>query len=204
MSGGFWTLRRTAALLKRPAAARKGLPTLLVFSDPERTPDLEALARRLPVGAALVFRAFGAADAEATGRRLLKLVRARRGLLLIGADAGLAARIGADGVHLPERAAFRARRLKASRPDWLVTAAAHSPRAMRRARAAGVDAAVVSAVFPSASPSAGRPIGVLRLAQIARGAGLPVYALGGVNDRTAGRLQDVGLAGLAAVDGFRT
>lgn len=183
---------------------RKGLPRLLVFTDPERTPDLEALAGRLPPGAALVFRAFGAADAEATGRRLLQLVRARGGRLLVGADAQLAARIGADGVHLPERAVARARRLKALRPDWLVTAAAHSPAAARRAQAAGADAAVVSAVFPSRSPSAGRPIGVIRLAQIARMAGLPVYALGGVNNRTAGRLKDTSVAGLAAVDGFRT
>ena len=197
-------MRRTAGLLKRPAAARKGLPALLVFTDPERTPDLEALAGRLPPGAALVFRAFGAADAEAVGRRLLRLVRARGGRLLVGADVELAARIGADGVHLPERAVARARRLKARRPDWLVTAAAHSPAAARRARAAGADAAVVSAVFPSKSPSAGRPIGAIRFAQIARMAGLPVYALGGVNDRTAGRLKDTSVAGLAAVDGFRT
>ncbi|CAN7173667.1 thiamine phosphate synthase [Phenylobacterium sp. LjRoot219] len=206
--GGFWTLRRTAGLLKRPTPDRKGparraLPQLLVFTDPARTPDLDALAAVLPPGAALVFRAFGAADAETVARRLLKRVHARRGRLLIGADAALAARIGADGVHLPERAAGRARALKAARPAWLVTAAAHSPTAARAARAAGADAAVVSAVFPSRSPSAGAPLGPLRLAQLVRAAGLPVYALGGVNDATAGRLRDLPLAGLAAVEGFR-
>jgi thiamine-phosphate pyrophosphorylase len=175
---------------------------LLVFTDPARTPDPAALASRLPPGAALVYRAFGAADAEVVGRRLLKIVRARRARLLIGADAALAALIGADGVHLPERCAFRARRLKAQRPAWLVTTAAHSGWAARRAWAAGADAAVVSAVFPSRSPSAGRPIGAPRLAQIARQAGLPVYGLGGVNDRTAGQLKDLPLGGLAAVEGF--
>jgi thiamine-phosphate pyrophosphorylase len=175
---------------------------LLVFTDPARTPDPEALARRLPAGAALVYRAFGAVDAEVVGRRLLKIGRARRARLLVGADAGLAARIGADGVHLPERAAVQARRLKAQRPHWLVTAAAHSVWAARCALAAGADAAVVSAVFPSRSPSAGRPIGVSRLALIARQAGLPIYALGGVNDRTAAQLKDLSLAGLAAVEGF--
>jgi thiamine-phosphate pyrophosphorylase len=174
----------------------------LAFTDPQRTPNLTALAARLPAGAALVYRTFGAPDAEVVGRRLLALVRARGGKLLIGADAALAARLGADGVHLPERSGAQARALKARRPGWIVTAAAHSPRAARRARACGVDAVVVSAVFPSRSPSAGTPIGVLRLAQIARLAGIPVYALGGVNDRTAGRLKDLRLAGLAAVEGF--
>jgi thiamine-phosphate pyrophosphorylase len=200
----FWTLRRTAALLKRPGAARKGLPALLVFTDPTRTPDVEALAARLPRGAALVYRSFGAPDAEALARRLVAQAHARGALVLIGADARLAVKVGADGVHLPERLASRARAAHAGNRRWLVTAAAHSPLAVRRARAAGADAAVVSAVFPSRSASAGAPIGPLRLAAIVRGARLPVYALGGVNDRTAGRLRDLGVAGLAAVDGFRT
>jgi thiamine-phosphate pyrophosphorylase len=177
---------------------------LLVFTDPARTPDLEALARQLPPDAALVYRAFGAPDAEAQGRRLLTLATARGGRLLIGADEALAARIGAHGVHLPERAAARAGALKRRRPGWIVTTAAHSLCAARRARAAGADAAVVSAVFPSLSPSAGAPLGVLRLAGLARAAGLPVYALGGVNEATARRLKGLPLAGLAAVDAFRT
>jgi thiamine-phosphate pyrophosphorylase len=122
----------------------------------------------------------------------------------VGADAHLAARIGAHGVHLPERAAGRARALKRRRPDWIVTAAAHTLRAARRAKAAGADAAVVSVVFASRSPSARAPIGPLRLALLARAAGLPVYALGGVNESTAKRLKDLPLAGLAAVDAFRT
>lgn len=207
MAGGFWTLRRTAGLLKRPTPDRKGaarLPRLLVFTDPVRTPDPEAVAAALPPGSALVYRSFGAVEAEAVARRLLKRVRARRAILLIGADAALATRVGAHGVHLPERAAGRARALKTARPGWVVTAAAHSPAAVRAARAAGADAAVVSAVFPSRSPSAGAPIGPLRLAQIARAGGLPLYALGGVSDATAGRLRDLPLAGLAAVEGFRT
>jgi thiamine-phosphate pyrophosphorylase len=181
---------------------RKALPTLLFFTDPQRTPDPEAVARTLPAGAAIVFRAFGAADAEAQARRLLAIARARRLTLLIGADARLAARIGADGVHLPERLTHRARPLKTARPGWIVTAAAHSLSAARRALASGADAAVVSAVFASRSPSAGRPIGPVRMAALARQAGGPVYALGGVNNETARRLRNAGLVGLAAVEGL--
>jgi thiamine-phosphate pyrophosphorylase len=47
-------------------------------------------------------------------------------------------------------------------------------------------------------------MGPLRLALLARRAGLPVYALGGVNETTARRLKDAGLVGIAAVDGFKT
>lgn len=194
---------RTAQALGRAAARRKPpLPPLLFFTDPERTPDIEAAARRLPRGSAIVYRSFGAPGAEAQARRLLVTARSRGLLLLIGADAALAARVGADGVHLPERLAHRARRLK--RPGWIVTAAAHSALAARRGLLAGADAVVVSAIFPSASPSAGRPIGPLRLARIVRAAGGPVYALGGINDKTARRLMPAGLVGLAAVEALRT
>lgn len=209
---GFWTLARTAAYLGRHGPGRKGpgreahsaLPGLLCFTDPERTPDPVAVARRLPAGSAIVFRAFGAADAEAVGAELSAVARARRLKLLVGADPALAARLGADGVHLPERLASGARRLKALHPQWLVTAAAHSRRAARRALAHGADAVVVSPAFPSRSPSAGAPIGPVRLALLARQAGGAVYALGGVGEKTARRLKDAGLVGLAAVDAFRT
>lgn len=197
-------MARTAAFLGRRSGGRKALPALLFFTDPQRTPDPEAIARRLPAGAAVVFRAFGAADAEARGARLAAIARARKLILLVGADAALAQRLGAHGVHLPERLAHRARRLKAAHPGWIVTAAAHSPAAARRALACGADAAVVSSAFASRSPSAGKPLGPLRLAILVRRAGGPVYALGGIDNEKARLLKDTGLAGLAAVDGLRT
>lgn len=180
------------------------MPALLFFTDPERTPDPEAVAWDLPPGAAIVFRPFGAADAEAQGERLADIAWTRGLQLLVGADAGLAERIGADGVHLPERLAADAGRLKARHPGWIVTTAAHSLTAARRAMNSGADAAVVSAIFPSRSPSAGAPMGPVRLAALAKAAGGPVYALGGVNTRTAARLCGAGIVGLAAVEAFRT
>jgi thiamine-phosphate pyrophosphorylase len=204
ISEGFWSLARTAALLRPHEGAWKGLPRLLFFTDPARTPDPEAVARTLPRGSAIVFRPFGAADARARGRRLRRIADERGLKLLVGADPALARALCADGVHLPERLAHAARRLKAARPDWIVTAAAHSPRAARRGLAQGADAVVVSAIFASASPSAGPAIGPLRLALLVRAAGGPVYGLGGINNKTARLLRGTGLVGLAAVDGFRT
>lgn len=196
-------MARTAQALGRQAARRKPpLPPLLFFTDPERTPDIEDAARRLPRGSAIVYRSFGAADAETRARGLVAIARRRGLLLLIGADAALAAKVGADGVHLPERLAHRARRLK--RPGWIVTAAAHSALAARRGLACGADAVVVSAIFASNSPSAGPPIGPLRLAQLVRTTGGAVYGLGGINSKTARRLMPAGLVGLAAVEALRT
>lgn len=175
---------------------------MLMFTDPARMSDPVAIAERLPRGAGVVYRAFGAADAVEAGRALARVCRRRGLVLMIGADPGLAVRLGADGVHLPERLAFRAGRVRALRTRFLVTAAAHSLPAARRARAAGAQAVAVSPVFRSLSPSAGRPLGLFAFAKVVRHTGAPVYALGGVNARTARRLKMTGAAGFAAVEAF--
>jgi thiamine-phosphate pyrophosphorylase len=182
------------------ARPRRAIPRLWFFTDPVRAPDPVAVVRRLPKGTAVVYRAFGAADAEATANTLRRLTRARGLLLLIGADDALAARVKADGIHLPERLAHRAVRLKRGHPGWLVSVAAHGRAAIERGRHA--DAVVISAVFPSNSPSAGRPLGPLRFALLARTSRAPIIALGGVNNKNAPRLLNTGAAGVAAIEGL--
>jgi len=193
-------LSRTAARLRPWLVRGKPLPNLLFFTDPQRTPDPERVADRLPAGAAVVFRAFGAPDAAARGARLRDITR-RRGLtLLVGADAGLALEVQADGLHLPERLAAQARDLRAAHPDWLITLAAHDETAALVGASMGADALVVSPVFPSRSPSAGAPLGVGGLKRIVEAVEAPVYALGGVRADTVTRLLDTGIVGIAAVE----
>jgi len=178
------------------------IPGLWFFTDPVRTPEPEAVALRLPVGAAVVYRAFGAGDSALVARRLAAISR-RRGLrLLIGADAVLAAAVGADGVHLPQRLMHLAPRLARARPGWLISAAAHDAAAIVAGERFGLDALVVSAVFPSRSPSAGPALGPVRFAALIRRARVPIIALGGVTNKNAPRLLSTGAAGMAAVDGL--
>lgn len=146
-----------------------------------------------------MFRWFGGSDAFDTGHALARVCRTRGLTLLVGADAGLAVRLRADGVHLPERLAGRRGRVNALRGRFLVTAAAHSLPAALRARRSGVQALVVSPVFESDSPSAGRPMGPRALATLIRWAAAPVYALGGVDASNVRRLGMTGAVGIAAV-----
>jgi len=185
-----------ATALNRRAGA-VSLPPLLFFTDPERTPRPWETAARLPPGAGVVFRAFGAADAVETGRRLREATATAGGRLLVGLDADLAETIGADGVHLPERAAGQARGLRARRPGWLVTAAWRGT----AAAPAGVDALVLSPVFPAGGSSAIRPaLGVEEFKRRTRVNDVPTYALGGVSARTVGALMGSGACGVAGVD----
>jgi thiamine-phosphate pyrophosphorylase len=182
--------------------SRRHIPSLFFLTDPIRTPDPARVVARLPAGSVVIYRAFGSPAAEAQGRVLRRLARARRLVFLVGADASLAQRLGADGVHLPERLMRLAPRLRQAHPAWLITTAAHTPRAIAAATRLRLDAALVSAVFASASPSAGKPLGPLRFANLVRQARLPIIALGGIDASTAKRLARSAAAGLAAISGL--
>lgn len=193
-------LVRATRKLGRPQRGAKALPSLLAFTDPKRSGDLERLTMRLPRGAALVYRAFGAADAPVIAMRLRRITWRRQVLLVIGADAALARAVRADGLHLPER-------MMGAMPSLqgrfrLLTVATHSPAAARRGFALGADAVVISPVLASDSPSAGTPLGVLRLAAQTRALKGPVIGLGGILGSTARRVAATGVAGLAAVGAF--
>ena len=198
-------LWETAQGLDRAAAGvspTRPLPPLLFFTDPERTPRPWETAARLPAGAAVVYRHFGAADAEAVALRLRDVTTEHGVALLIGLDAALAETVGADGVHLPERAVSLAHELSAQYPDWLLTGAVHSVAAAEAAR--GLHALVLSPVFPAGGVSAEKPaLGVDALRSAVRAASTPVYALGGINAGNANRLIGSGACGLAGVDAIQ-
>ena len=204
------TLWRVAGCLAREAAKvsraadrpRPNLPPLLFFTDPDRTPEPWAVAARLPVGSGVVYRHFGAPDALETARRLRQATRARDGLLLIGRDAELAHAVGADGVHLPEAMIGAAAGLAERHPGWILTAAFHAQSPLPDLT--GLDALVVSPVFPAGGTSAGKaPLGVERLKALTAATDRPIYALGGVNASNAPQLIGSGVYGMAGVGSFR-
>lgn len=177
-------------------------PRLLVLTDPVRTPDPYVLASRLPAGSALVYRHFGVADRYETAGGLAQLCHERGAYLLVSSDLELADRIGADGVHWPERFYAQAAQARArSYTSWF-TAAAHSAPALQKAAALGMDAALLSPIFASNSPSAGSAIGALRARLLIRQSALPVYLLGGIRDETMRRITNSGAAGFAMVEAF--
>lgn len=175
---------------------RRGLPPALLLTDHLRLPDPLPAARRLPRGFGIVLRHYAVAGRDAMARDLVRL--AGRPVLVAG-DLGLALRARARGLHLPEGG----RPPRRPRPrGFLVTMAAHSLPALRRARALGVDAVLLSPVFPTASHPGAATLGPLRFAALVRLAALPVYALGGVTATTARRLMASGAVGFAAIAGL--
>jgi thiamine-phosphate pyrophosphorylase len=193
--------RRKAVRAAREAARHlhAGLPPAFFLTDPARTPDPAAIVAGLPRGWGVIYRHFGAPDREAAAGGLAVACRKKGLAFLIGADARLALQVGADGVHWPNRMAEEVRR-------WAVrfrlqTVSAHGPAELARLTGLPIDAALVSAVFPSASPSAGAALGALRLRRLSKLSPMPIYGLGGVNPENARQIS--GFAGLAAIGGWR-
>ncbi|WP_439470456.1 thiamine phosphate synthase [Brevundimonas sp.] len=204
------TLWRIAGCLARDAAkvsrargrAHLNMPPLLFFTDPERTPEPWTVAERLPVGSGVVYRHFGAPDARDTALRLRDATAKRDGLLLIGLDEDLAHEVGADGLHLPERAISEAAGIAERQPNWRITAAFHAR--TPAPTLTGLDALIVSPVFPAGGASASSlPLGLPRLTALTRELDLPIYALGGVDAKNAPELEGSGAYGIAGVGSIR-
>jgi thiamine-phosphate pyrophosphorylase len=181
---------------------RSSLPHLWFFTDPKRTHTPTDVVARLPRGSAVVYRTFGASNALEVAKTLREKTRRRGVRLLISADEALAVAVRADGIHLPQSLMRFTPRLRRAHPRWLITTAAHDKRVITAGSRLGVDAVMLSAVFPSKSPTAGRALGAVRFASWTQGACVAVVALGGVNSETAARLLGSGAAGLAAVGAF--
>ena len=203
----LWNAAQSLKASARPVAPERGgvsrtprdLPSLLFFTDPERTPRPWETAACLPAGAGVVFRHFGSADAGDVALRLRDVTAERGLILLIGLDAGLADRVGADGVHLPERAISAAYALSGRRPDWILTGAVHSMAAANAAR--DLDALILSPIFPAGGRSSGTAaLGVPVLLQTAEAIRVPIYALGGINAQTVVALEMSGACGIAGID----
>ncbi|MDE0202171.1 MAG: thiamine phosphate synthase [Rhodospirillaceae bacterium] len=193
------TLTEAAASLKR--AAGSALPALILMTDEVRLADPLPAARALPAGSAIILRHYGVPERATLARGLAAIARRRRLVLLVGEDPVLARRVGAAGVHLPERAIRRARTVRWQR-DWLVTAAVHSHAALVSAAACGADAALLSPIFATASHPDQRALGLQRFAALAQASPVPVYALGGIGRAHASLLRGSGAVGIAGIGGL--
>ena len=131
---------------------RAAVPPLWLFTDADRTPDVIAAVENLPRGlCGVVFRHDGVAGREAVIRQVARVCRARRLALVV---AGRADAPPGVGRHLREgwRAAG-----PGARRGWL-SASAHGPAGLVRARRAGAGLVFLSPVCsrPRATPRHGR------------------------------------------------
>lgn len=200
------TLAEVAQKLNLAARLRQGLadnallPPLLLLSDEARLPDPAPALKVLPAGSGFVFRHYDDPHRKQTATGLRDLAGSRNILFLVAGDVELAVALEADGCHMPEhRLADLAR---CADTFAFNTAAAHSGAALAAAACHGATAALLSPVFPTKSHPGAPSLGVKGADALAAAAALPVYALGGVNSRTAPALSGSTFAGFAGIEGL--
>ncbi len=123
-------------------------------------------------------------------------------LFIVNDDPALAATSGADGVHLGQEDGAIAWARGICGPDAIVGRTTRGGDVLAAAEAEGADYASVSPLWPTPTKP-GRPaVGLGAAAAAARTAGIPWFALGGLDHIRARRAVAVGARRLAAVRGI--
>jgi thiamine-phosphate pyrophosphorylase len=181
----------------------RGLYAVTLESYPDARTLAEAVAAAIRGGAAVVqYRAKSARDPEAEAAAVLAACRAAGVPLIVNDDLDLAARIGADGVHLGRHDAplGEARRVLGEAAIVGVSCYDSVDLAVA-AEAAGASYVAFGCFFPSRTKPAAPPARLEVLAEAKRRVRVPVVAIGGITAENGGALLAAGADLLAVVGG---
>ena len=196
------------AVIDARAARRRALAARLtglyaVTPDLADTDDLVArVAASIAGGATAIQYRNKLVDAptrRAQATILARIVRARGALLIVNDDAALAAAVDADGVHVgDDDGGVMAARAHVG-PDRIVGVSCYNDYACAQAAvAAGGDYVAFGSFFASGVKPLARRANVSLLAR-ARGLGVPVVAIGGIDAANASLLVDAGADAVAVI-----
>jgi len=126
--------------------------------------------------------------------KMMPLIREHDARLIINADIELAKEVGADGVQLTGAQLAEL----GERPDveWCA-ASCHNVAELRRAEQLGCDFALLSPVQATQSHPGAPHLGWEKFAEVAAGASIPVYALGGLTQADMHAAWQHGAHGIA-------
>jgi 8-oxo-dGTP diphosphatase len=180
-----------------PVLAALALPHEYAITDAEtrgRAPMMASIRERLAAGLKMLqVRDKALPDREAYARAVVKAAHAFGAKVLIngGPDIG-------DGVHFP---AAQLMQLAARPRAGLAGASCHNATELARAMALELDFAVLGPVKATPTHPSARTLGWEEFADIARGASIPVYAIGGLRRTDLEAAWRAGAHGIAMVNG---
>lgn len=183
-------------------------PALVLIADASFGDDavrkVRAILEAVPPAEVAVIDRWKVRDGPVTSRlvrlrAMADVVHEAGARLWVSQRADLAAVVGAQGVHLPERSA-NISDIRAAFPDLVIGRSCHDRAGLERCRA---DYALLSPLeAPHSKPLEGKALHVEGFASAIAGLGIPTYALGGVEPRHAQSLKASGAAGLATLGGI--
>ena len=138
-------------------------------------------------------------DFQAEAERFVALCRERGVVSIINDNVEIAARTGADGVHVGQEDLEAGRARSILGPDKIIGVSAHSVEEALRAQAAGADYLGVGAAFVSSTKDDAKPIARDTIRAITAAVEIPVVAIGGITRENILELKGCGLDGVAVV-----
>ncbi|NOZ66065.1 MAG: thiamine phosphate synthase [Alphaproteobacteria bacterium] len=178
-------------------------PAAFFITDQNAVPEPEKIVARLPDYCAVIFRDYDHPLREKAGRKLSEACRKKGLPFLVARDISLAEELLADGIHLPQGLMQQAPQVRAKYPHWIITAACHDMASVMDANNLPLDAVLIAPVFPTLSHPGTRSLGLPMVKEMTASVTVPLYALGGVTKKNAGQLIGSGIAGIAAIRGFK-
>ena len=135
----------------------------------------------------------------AEAERFVALCRRKGVVSIINDNVGIAAKTGADGVHVGQEdlAAGRVRQLLG--PDKIIGVSAHTVEEALAAQAAGADYMGTGAAFVTGTKTDAKPISRETIRAICAAVDIPVVAIGGITRDNILELKGCGLDGVAVV-----
>jgi len=134
-------------------------------------------------------------------RMLMPTARKYGGCLVLHGEAALAKLAGVDGVHLPSGSDAAAARALLG-PGKIIGVSIHTVTEAEAIDPHAADYALAGPAFETPSkPGYGPEIGKKGLSEIARGARVPVLAIGGINTARIAEIIAAGCAGVAVMGG---
>jgi thiamine-phosphate pyrophosphorylase len=135
----------------------------------------------------------------AEAERFVALCRRKGAISIINDNVEIAAKTGADGVHIGQEdlALRKARELLG--PGKLIGVSAHNVEEALKAQAAGADYLGCGAAFVTGTKSDAHPISRDTLRAVTAAVDIPVVAIGGITVENILELKDCGLDGIAVV-----
>ena len=160
-------------------------PTAWLMTDARLGDQLWAILARMPAGSGVVLRNL------APGEAVARICGERELVLAVSGDVALAERLGAALVHNP-----------ASATVLPFSLSVHDEAEARQAKADVAALIFVSPIYPTRSHPGAPALGIDEAQRLAKLAGVPAIALGGMNEARFDALRSRGFAGWAGIDAW--
>jgi thiamine-phosphate diphosphorylase len=132
-------------------------------------------------------------------RSIGELCREHDALFIINDHVDLALACAADGAHLGQKDLPISAARPWAPPDFLLGVSTNNAEEARQAEEDGADYVAVGSIFPTGSKETTRPASLERLREIKQAVGIPMVAIGGINEENIAEVLQAGADAVAVI-----